>query len=61
LSRIAAAIFIQGIQVHNARVATFGERVEDTFLVSDPEHQPLTNEARDRLVEALTEQIEESW
>jgi [protein-PII] uridylyltransferase len=59
LSRIAAAIFIQGIQVHNARIATFGERVEDTFLVSDTEHQPLTNDAREALVEALLGHIEE--
>jgi [protein-PII] uridylyltransferase len=60
LSRIAAAIFKQGIQVHNARVATFGERVEDTFLVSDLKHQPLTNEARKALIEVLMEHIEES-
>ena len=59
LSRIAAAIFIQGIQVHNARIATFGERVEDTFLVSDAEHQPLTNDAREALAEALLGHIEE--
>jgi [protein-PII] uridylyltransferase len=59
LSRIAAAIFTQGIQVHNARIATFGERVEDTFLVSDPDHQPLTNDAREALVETLLEHIEE--
>ena len=59
LSRIAAAIFIQGIQVHNARIATFGERVEDTFLVSDAEHQPLTNDAREALAVALLGHIEE--
>ncbi len=59
LSRIAAAIFKQGIQVHNARVATFGERVEDTFLVSDSKHLPLTNEARKALIEVLMEHIEE--
>jgi len=59
LSRIAAAIFTQGIQVHNARIATFGERVEDTFLVSDPEHQPLTKDAREAMIEALLEHIEE--
>jgi [protein-PII] uridylyltransferase len=59
LSRVAAAIFKQGVQVHNARIATFGERVEDTFLVSDPEHQPLTNDAREALVKSLMEHIEE--
>ena len=59
LSHIAATIFVHGIQVHNARVATFGERVEDTFLVSDADHKPLTREARDTLVESLKENIEE--
>jgi [protein-PII] uridylyltransferase len=59
LSRIAAAIFKEGIQVHNARIATFGERVEDTFLVSDPDHQPLTSDAREALSESLSEHIEE--
>jgi [protein-PII] uridylyltransferase len=59
LSRIAAAIFTQGIQVHNARIATFGERVEDTFLVSDPNHQPLTKDVQEALVKTLTEHIEE--
>ena len=42
LSRVAAAIFTAGAQVHNARIATFGERVEDIFLISDADHQPLT-------------------
>jgi [protein-PII] uridylyltransferase len=59
LSRIAAAIFKEGIQVHNARIATFGERVEDTFLVSDPDHQPLASDAREALAESLSEHIKE--
>jgi [protein-PII] uridylyltransferase len=59
LSRIAAAIFLQGVQVHNARIATFGERVEDTFLISDSAHQPLSMEARDTLAEKLLEHLEE--
>jgi len=60
LSRIAAAIFEHGIQVHNARIATFGERVEDTFLISDAQHSPLTREAREALAESLKEHIDES-
>ncbi len=59
LSHIAATIFMHGVQVHNARIATFGERVEDTFLISDADHQPLTREARDTLLESLKENIEE--
>jgi [protein-PII] uridylyltransferase len=59
LSRVAAAIFRQNIQVHSARIATFGERVEDTFLVSDAQHRPLTDEAKDALGVAIREHLEE--
>ena len=58
LSSIAAAIFKQEIQVHNARIATFGERVEDTFLISDSHHQPLTRKAQNALSQTLTEYLE---
>jgi [protein-PII] uridylyltransferase len=58
LSRVAAAIFKAGAQVHNARIATFGERVEDTFLISDSEHQPLTEPAREALAQSIKEHLE---
>ena len=58
LSRVAAAIFKAGVQVHNARIATFGERVEDTFLISDSNHQPLTDSAREKLVQSIKEHLE---
>jgi [protein-PII] uridylyltransferase len=58
LSRIAAAIFKQGIQVHNARIATFGERVEDTFLISDSDHRPLTKKAQNVLSKSINEYLE---
>jgi [protein-PII] uridylyltransferase len=58
LSRLAAAIYKQGVQVHNARIATFGEKVEDTFLVSDAQHQPLTEEAQQALAESIKEHLE---
>ena len=50
---------MQDIQVHNARIATFGERVEDTFLVSDADHQPLTGDKKEALAKSLREHIEE--
>jgi [protein-PII] uridylyltransferase len=58
LSSIATAIFKQRIQVHNARIATFGERVEDTFLISDSSHKPLTDEAREALRKSISEHLE---
>ena len=57
LSCVAAAIFKSGLQVHNARIATFGERVEDTFLISDSSHQPLTDQARQALVQSIKEHL----
>jgi [protein-PII] uridylyltransferase len=59
LSRVAAAIFEQGAQVHNARIATFGERVEDTFLLSDPEHNPLAADAMEALGESIRKHLEQ--
>ncbi|MEE4219258.1 MAG: [protein-PII] uridylyltransferase [Xanthomonadales bacterium] len=58
LSRLSAAIFKQGLQVHSARIATFGEKVEDTFLVSDQEHQPLDQEAMDALGKRIRKYLE---
>ncbi|MDT8320459.1 MAG: [protein-PII] uridylyltransferase [Xanthomonadales bacterium] len=58
LSCVAAAIYEQDIQVHNARIATFGERVEDTFLISDAGHRPLTQEAMSRLEQSIEKQLE---
>ncbi len=57
LSSVATAIFKQGIQVHNARIATFGERVEDTFLISDSRHQPLSDQAQEALSQSITEHL----
>ena len=58
LSRVAAAIHKQGVQVHNARIATFGEKVEDTFLVSDPEHQPLSESAMNALADRIRKNLD---
>ena len=58
LSRVAAAIFTNGVQVHNARIATFGERVEDIFLISDSDHRPLTKSAGEKLAQSIKEQLE---
>jgi len=49
LSRVAAAIHDRGVQVHGARIATFGEKVEDTFLLSDKAQRPLSADAMDAL------------
>ena len=58
LSRIAAAITACGLQVHDARIATFGERVEDTFVISEPGHRPLSDEVRERLKKTIRKHLE---
>jgi [protein-PII] uridylyltransferase len=58
LSRVAEAIHERGIQVHTARIATFGEKVEDTFLLSDAQRQPLSAEAQEKLHENLLKHLE---
>jgi [protein-PII] uridylyltransferase len=58
LSRVAAAMSQQGVQVHDARIATFGERVEDTFLVSDMHGGPLDPALRQSLETSIKQFLE---
>jgi [protein-PII] uridylyltransferase len=58
LSRVAAAMVKEQVQVQDARIATFGERVEDTFLVSDAQHRPLTPEAQLALADTIKQFLE---
>lgn len=57
-----ALIFIQlGIQVCSARIATLGERVEDTFVVQTTDNQSFTEgEATYTLTETLRQQIDDA-
>jgi [protein-PII] uridylyltransferase len=45
LARIARVFVEFGIRLHNAKIATLGERVEDVFFITDQECQPLTDPA----------------
>ena len=47
------------LRVHDARIATFGERAEDFFLITDERDQPLDDPTlRDGLREALVACVE---
>jgi [protein-PII] uridylyltransferase len=59
LSRIAAAMVHESIQVHDARIATFGERVEDTFLVTDGQGLPLQSAAQDSLAVTIKQYLQQ--
>jgi len=53
LADIAQVLRQQRIRVHDARIATFGARAEDVFLVSDREDRPLDETQRGALRDAL--------
>jgi [protein-PII] uridylyltransferase len=46
-----------GVRVHDARIATFGERVEDFFQLTDRSNAPLSETQQQRLWQALAERI----
>ncbi len=59
LSHIGTAMRFCGARLISARVATFGERVEDIFYISDNKNQVITDPAkldclRESIVESLT-------
>ena len=59
LATVARVLFEHQVRVHAARIATFGEKVEDYFQITDFEDAPLGEDAqmrlRDDLIAALAE------
>ena len=53
LADVARVLREQHLRVHDARIATFGERAEDLLLVSDEHNQALAADRRDALRDAL--------
>ena len=53
LADVAHVLREHGLRVHDARIATFGERAEDLLLVSDAHNHPLAPGRRDALRAAL--------
>jgi [protein-PII] uridylyltransferase len=58
LSAIAEALVACGLRLHDARVATFGQRVEDVFTISDADGRPLDAERCETLDAELRERLE---
>ncbi len=54
LSDVAQVLRAQRLRVHDARIATFGERAEDIFQISDERDMPLASEQQE---EALRDAI----
>lgn len=57
LAQIAQVFRAVGLAVHDARIATFGERVEDIFLLSTLDGKPLSLEQRDALSRTLAHEL----
>jgi [protein-PII] uridylyltransferase len=45
LSRVGQALMECGVRLHNAKIATFGARVEDVFYITDRDNRPLADDA----------------
>ena len=53
LADVACALRDQGLRVHDARIATFGERAEDVFQITDGRDLPLDETQQQALRQAL--------
>ncbi|MDS0833029.1 [protein-PII] uridylyltransferase [Xanthomonas citri] len=53
LADVAHVLRMQHLGVHDARIATFGERAEDQFQITDEHDRPLSESARQALRDAL--------
>lgn len=60
LSAIAEALVARGLRLHDARVATFGQRVEDMFTITDADGRPLDRDACDALEAELRQRLDVS-
>ncbi|MEO6104661.1 MAG: [protein-PII] uridylyltransferase [Pseudoxanthomonas sp.] len=60
LADVARVLRLQGLNVHDARIATFGERAEDLFQLTDANGEPLSEQAEQALREALRAGLETS-
>ncbi|MGB0513972.1 MAG: hypothetical protein ACPGJE_03925, partial [Wenzhouxiangellaceae bacterium] len=58
LSAIAESLLAAGVRLHDARVATFGQRVEDVFVLSTLGGEALNAETRDALERELRTRLD---
>jgi [protein-PII] uridylyltransferase len=61
LANISAAMVACGVRIHDARISTLGDRVEDAFILSDKQNEPLSRTIRTQLLETLTETLGQDW
>ena len=59
LARIAQGLLECHVLLQNAKIATFGERAEDIFLITDNQQQPLRPEDEACLLKAITRLLDQ--
>ncbi len=57
LSDISAVLVTLGIRIHDAKITTMGDRVEDAFILSDKQNEPLSRDTRVLLLNALIDKL----
>jgi len=57
LAQVAQAFRAASVRVHDARIATFGERVEDFFILSDENDEALTEPVQAAVRRILTDSL----
>lgn len=58
LTQISSVLVNCGIRIHDARIVTMGDRVEDAFIISDQHNAPLARKMRSELKQSLIETLE---
>jgi len=60
LAHVGRTMTTHHIRVHTAKIATYGARVEDSFIITDNDNQPLTDETRQQsLKDAIIETLDQ--
>lgn len=57
LATISRVFLALTIHLHNAKIATAGERVEDTFYITNDKGSPLSHEEKDNLRQKLSQEL----
>ena len=58
LARVANIFQKSKLQIHSAKITTFGEKVEDVFIVSNADELALTKQEQQQLTEKLTAELD---
>ena len=59
LARIGRLFMEAGVELHNARIATLGERAEDVFFITDKQNHPISDPAVcEQLANSLRKQLD---